>query len=218
MNYICIFSKPPIPGKTKSRLAQKIGDVNAANLAKSMLKDICYTMSQVKESKVQIWHPPEYNARHFNGVINGDFSFYKQHGKDLGERMSNTFKDILGSHTNDKALIIGSDCIAHTVEDIETAFSILNQTDVVIQPSDDGGYVLVGQSCWVPKMFENISWGTDKVISQTLTQTKKYKIKFKEMPKSFDIDNVQDLNKLNKFIKKNERPNTTQWFNLNYSC
>lgn len=217
MNYICIFSKPPIPGKTKSRLAQVIGDANAANLAKSMLQDICQTMSLAKEAEVQIWHPPEYHANSFDGIISSDFSFFKQQGKDLGERMSNTFKKLLDSNMNHKVLIIGSDCITHTIENIEEVFSILNQTDVVMQPSDDGGYVLIGQSRWIPKIFNHVDWGSDKVFAQTMSQIKKHNINFKELQKSFDIDNAGDLNKLKKYIKINERPNTMQWFNLNHS-
>ncbi len=217
MNYICIYSKPPIPGKTKRRLAQEISDINAAGLAKSMLQDICRTMSLVSGTEVQIWHPPEYNSTNFKSIIYGNVSFFKQHGINLGERMSDTFQNLLTSKDKNKAVIIGSDCITHSAEEIENAFSTLNSTDVIIQPSEDGGYVLVGQSKWIPNIFKNIEWGTDRVMNQTIRQIEKYAINFKELPKSFDIDNARDLDKLKIFIQNNDRPNTMKWFSQKYS-
>ena len=212
-NIICIFSKPPIPGMTKSRLAKSIGKTAAAKLAAAMLNDIIDQAMAVQNAKVIIAHPPENNPTEFRDLKCSNIDFIVQRGLDLGERMSNVFTDMLIQQSLEKVIIVGSDCITVSSEKLQTGFANLSKFPVIIEPAEDGGYVLAGQSVCCTEMFNNIAWGTKTVMEQTRKHLNKAKINFLESPSSFDIDCHADLRRLANFLENNSRPNTKSFIN-----
>jgi rSAM/selenodomain-associated transferase 1 len=218
MKYICIYSKPPIPGKTKSRLADDIGEHAAAELAAAMLKDICDVSSQLDDANVQLWHPPDHHRSEFAQIVPQNFEMRCQEGDNLGERMNHTLSQLLENRKENRAIIVGSDCITCSNATFLSAFSILEKADVVIQPSHDGGYVLIGQSVWRPTVFNNIKWGTNNVMAESLLRIEQNKIRCTVMAPTFDIDTASDLLVLREFIKEHRRPHTAKWFAENHRC
>ena len=210
-NLICIFSKPPIAGMTKSRLAKSIGEVAAADLAAAMLRDIIEQVLAVPDAELFIAHPPENNSDEFKFLKYSNINFIAQSGVDLGERMSNVFADLLTRQNLGKAIIIGSDCITVSSEKLQTGFANLSKFPVIIEPAEDGGYVLVGQSVFCAEMFKEVAWGTDTVMEQTRKKLNKAEINFFEFPISFDIDHYDDLSKLASFIQHNSRSHTKKF-------
>ena len=215
MDYICLFSKPPIPGQTKTRLAMAIGPQAAAELACAMLRDICALILNVEAAVPQLWYPPETSPKDFHDVVPARFTFQKQCGNDLGERMCYTFAQLLSAEANNRVIIIGSDCITHTPSTLRAAFSDLDSHSVIIQPSTDGGYVLMGQSRWCPEVFKNIEWGCKHVYANSIKKMRKAGISFRKLASTFDVDYIEDLKKVRKFIKTVERPHIFAWMKRN---
>ena len=211
MNYICLFSKPPIPGQTKSRLATTIGTKAASELACAMLQDICTVALNVKNTVPQLWHPPGTAPQDFDGMVPHAFTFQAQQGDNLGQRMSAAFAHTLEQKQNNRVIIIGADCITHTPNSLCAALSDLNYYRVVIQPADDGGYVLVGQSIWSPALFNDIKWGGKDVYENSIKNMQSAGISYKKLSITFDVDTIDDLVKITNFIETNERPHTRTW-------
>ena len=87
----------------------------------------------------------------------------------------------------------------------------LSKVDVVIQPAVDGGYVLIGQRCRQPAVFDGIAWGSDTVMAETRRRLATHEISHIELKETFDIDVLDDLERLRTFLAENDRPRTADW-------
>ena len=113
----------------------------------------------------------------------------RQTGEQLGERMSNAFRESLISYN--KVVIIGTDLWTLEIQDIKNAFRALENHAAVIGPSTDGGYYLLGIKEVIPQIFLNKQWGTSSVLPNTLKDLKS--IKYHLLPEKNDIDTFSDL-------------------------
>jgi len=188
---LMIFVKNPEKGKVKTRLAAGIGEDAALNVYLYLLN---YTknVAESLDVKKQVWYSDKIPQKDF--WPSGVFDKKKQKGHDLGERMSCSFREAFQSGYK-KVIIIGSDCPDIKKEHLEEAFSLLDQQDVVIGPSKDGGYYLLGMNHFIPELFTGKSWSTEKLINETektLYQLGKRYIKLELLN---DIDTKKDLYK-----------------------
>jgi rSAM/selenodomain-associated transferase 1 len=212
LTIFCLYAKPPIPGRTKSRLAADIGNDAAAGLAAAMLLDLVDAMRQVPDALPTIWYPPDCNPDDFGTLeIPEDVWLYPQSGDDLGVRMRRTVDLLLQHHPDSRMLIIGSDCITHSRESLIDAGHALSKVDVVVQPAVDGGYVLIGQRCRQPAVFDGIDWGSHTVMAETRQRLATHEISHIELEETFDIDVLDDLELLRAFLAENDRPRTADW-------
>ena len=97
-----------------------------------------------------------------------------------------------------QVVLIGSDCPLMDAAYLEEAFSTLaGGHDMVLGPAEDGGYVLIGTAVPLPGgLFEDIDWGTDRVLAQTRTRIQALGISHRELPVLWDLDRPTDLNRL----------------------
>jgi len=98
--------------------------------------------------------------------------FIKQNGSSFDERLKNTISDVFNLGYNE-IIIVGNDCPDLTPETIQLAFTSLNQSDIVIGPSADGGFYLIAIKKIDERIFDNVKWYSNKVLSQLLTNIKK---------------------------------------------
>ena len=190
---LIIFIKNPVLGRVKTRLAKQIGDKRALAAYKHL---ITYTKKLCKDIP---YHQYIFYSHHIDRKDAWDGKqIYKklQSGNDLGTRMHHAFDQILKKHS--QVVLIGSDCGVLTKDQIQKAFASLSTYDVVIGPTEDGGYYLLGLTKLIPELFEGISWGTAKVYNQTLTkmQSQQPPIKIRVLDQLFDIDYLEDWNRL----------------------
>lgn len=191
-----IFIKNPRKGYVKTRLAKTVGDEKAYQ---TYLKLVNYTLTVAKDvdARKQIWFSSFIDEI---GRLAGTFSnnpdkiFKKklQRGDDLGKRMSNAFKEGFRDGS-ESVVIIGSDCPDITPQIIENGFQMLDRCDVVIGPSDDGGYYLIGTKAFIPELFEDIPWSSSSVYSETIKILKEKKFRYGLLPALNDIDTEEDL-------------------------
>jgi hypothetical protein len=91
-----------------------------------------------------------------------------------------------------KALIIGSDCPSVDAGYIHQALQALDSADVVLGPSDDGGYVLIGARTHCSGMLDNVSWGTDRALAETLVRLEAVGLSCLQLSPRWDVDEPED--------------------------
>jgi hypothetical protein len=116
----------------------------------------------------------------------------EQAGGVLGERLSRAFDELLAS-PEDRALAIGADCPELEAEVIREAFVALEACDLVLGPANDGGYFLIGLRRAAPALFEDIPWGSDRVLEQTLERAKGAGLETALLSGLADLDTPDDL-------------------------
>ena len=114
-----------------------------------------------------------------------------QKGEDLGARMSHAFTKLLSDY--DKVVIVGSDCPQLTKEHIDSAFKSLQETDIVIGPTYDGGYYLLGMKHPHSFLFTDMKWSTDEVFSTSMKRIFEQEHTLTQLQMLSDIDVEDDL-------------------------
>lgn len=118
-----------------------------------------------------------------------------QRGSDLGERLASAFVELLSGPV-DRAVVMGSDCPDLGPALLGEAFTALGDRDLVLGPTRDGGYYLVGLRQPTPDLFEGVSWGTDQVLTQTLERAERLGLGVGRLAVLDDIDTPEDLVRL----------------------
>lgn len=185
-----LFVKNPVAGKVKTRLARTAGNDRALHIYKQLVHLTEKSAKQVDSAR-QVWYS---NFIDQNDLFEGNlFEKRLQEGVDLGERMQNAFsKSFEEGYRN--IVIIGSDCPDLHSSIIEQAFDELNSSDVVIGPSADGGYYLLGMNTFIPEIFKGIKWSSPEVLSRTKEKLNRSGYSFHELKVLNDIDTEEDLN------------------------
>ena len=186
---IIIFIRVPELGKVKTRLAKEVGEEKALKIYKALLSHtrevslntnasryLYYATSPVKDE----WDEDQ-------------FIKSSQKGEGLGERMMSAFQEVLTQCQ--QVLIIGSDCPQLSSKIIEEAFEKLENSDVVIGPTMDGGYYLLGLKEMYPFLFENMEWSTENVNKETIKRSKENGLSIYELDILSDVDYKEDWDK-----------------------
>jgi len=194
---LLIFAKKPVPGKVKTRLAKDIGNEAACKIYRQLL---FYTFDIAEKANVYVLAClTEEDQITLNAVPFTEF--YQQVDGNLGKKLDHAFQSAFERGFK-KLIVLGTDCADLTTDIIQDAYEKLDQNDVVIGPAKDGGYYLLGMTHYIPSLFENKSWSTEYLLTET-TQTLKEENKSYHLLETLsDIDNIEDLkNTKNKLIK-----------------
>ena len=195
---LILFTRYPVAGKTKTRLIPELGREGAALLHKKLVERI---VSEARVLKRRLTIP---TIVHYTGGSNkemsswlGSMTFVEQTGGDLGLKMRTAFE-----HTFDcgakGAILIGTDIPDITSDLLQQAFTAMGSGKVVIGPSRDGGYYLIGlmadqASQLLPLLFENMTWSTDDLFAATARRVEKSGYTVTSLPILRDIDLPEDL-------------------------
>jgi rSAM/selenodomain-associated transferase 1 len=183
---LIIFIKNPVLGKVKTRIAAEAGDAVALDIYKNLLDHTRSIADQVDAARLLFYSD---RVVRLDQWAEKKYSKTVQSGEDLGERMLNAFKQ---TSEYDKKIIIGSDCPGITVDLIDQAYTALDYHDVVIGPSKDGGYYLLGMNSLVPEIFKSIPWSTDQVLTETVRVLQNKRLLYKLLPTLADVDTLAD--------------------------
>lgn len=183
---IAIFAKAPILGAVKTRMQPALNKQQSALLQDRLIKHAITTAINSKVAPVQLWCAPNTQHPAFTGH---GVELVQQGGADLGERMQAAFQT---NQQRDFTLLIGTDCPLLSPEDIQAAASAVCSNDVCIAPAHDGGYVLIA-SKQVPECFERINWGSEKVLSQSLSALADVGQSYQLLNTLPDLDHPKDL-------------------------
>ena len=188
---LIVFVRNPEKGRVKKRLAQDIGEEAALRVYLQLLEHTHSVTNGIGVSKEVFYseHIPQ------DPLWNG-YEPRLQKGEDLGERMERAFQQGFqeGFH---QIVLVGSDLPELRPEDLQQAFMALDTFDNVIGPAEDGGYYLIGMKSLNSKFFRNKTWGTNKVLEETLKDLNNESIYLLE--KRRDLDTYKDLESFSQF-------------------
>ena len=116
---------------------------------------------------------------------------------DLGVRMRSALEHLLDTQKCDAALLVGSDIPLLSVDHLTEATDTLRANGgVVLGPSDDGGYYLIGMTQVHAGLFEQIAWGTESVLTDTLRAAERSGVEARLVRSAYDVDTIDDLRRL----------------------
>jgi rSAM/selenodomain-associated transferase 1 len=191
---VAVFAKAPVPGEVKTRLAPLIGAREAAELHAALVRKALATARDSALGPVSLWCTPD-TTHPFFAACAAEFRvpLLEQRGGHLGDRMARALGKLL---EEGPALLIGSDCPALGAGDLRDAAKQLAAEDCVIQPAEDGGYVLVGLARALPAIFEGIRWGGADVMRETRARLRAAGARWHELPTRWDVDRPDDYRRL----------------------
>ncbi len=189
-----LFAKYWQPGKVKTRLAATIGPQKAADAYRHFVVTLLKRFSCCCDQKWLAITPPE-RAQEFREVVPAGWQLESQAEGNLGDRMQAFFARRFAAGSQ-RVVLLGTDSPQVPVAYIQQAFERLRHVPVVLGPTEDGGYWLVGAAGGVPDIFSEIPWSTPQVWQATLKALHAAKISHATLPICYDIDNKHDLQRL----------------------
>ena len=162
---LVVLTKEPRLGEAKTRLAGDVGPERARELAEAFVLD---TLALARSSGVPtlVAFAPEDAGPWFEARAPWA-SLWPQPDGDLGQRMRAAIREALGRGA-ERCVMIGMDTPHLPATTLESAFAALDGADLVLGPSLDGGYYLIGAKADHPSLFEDLAWSTAAVLGATL--------------------------------------------------
>ena len=191
MKSICLFVKAPVAGRVKTRLMPAIGARACADLYQAMAEDTFAVASQVPDTSVSVAYEasPDFPAPDW---LPGVRAWFPQEGAGLGDRLSQAVRVAFAAGAG-PLLVIGSDLPSLTTELLGKAFALLESAPLVLGPSADGGYYLIGLRDPRIELFNGIAWSTPRVFAQTVERAAEAGLGYRRLPVRRDLDTPADL-------------------------
>ncbi len=192
---LVVVAKAPLQGLVKTRLYSYLSPVDAAGLYECLLGDIVSKLESYEKSEFWLAFAPggeDYFRRNYSAM-----RLLAQRGKDLGERLHHVFVDLFRRGYSE-VVIADSDSPTVPLSSIDQAYQQLNEQecDLVLGPSDDGGYYLIGLKRATERIFYDIPWSTHRVLDTTFKRAAELGLSAGLLPPAYDIDIEDDLRRL----------------------
>ena len=189
-NVLAVFLKFPTPGKVKTRLAAGLGDEQAASLYRQWITDVL--------NPLQVLRPASAILGYFTGAEADGFSpwshlvdeWLPQPAGDLGRRLDFAFQTLHRRFA--KVAAIGTDCLDLSADLVTLCFQKLDAAEVVLGPSSDGGYYLIGTSRRRPGLFDGVRWSSNQTLRDQLQVCTNNGWNVEMLPVRSDIDTWED--------------------------
>ncbi len=194
MNQLGIFAKYWQAGAVKTRLASAIGPAAASHVYRHFIITLLRRFGQLADRRILAFWPPDKRSE-FTTLAGDDWLCVEQAAGDLGARMRHYFETAFAEGAR-RVVLLGSDSPTLPVAYVQRAFQQLETTPVVLGPTPDGGYYLVGASNEVPPIFDGINWSTPAVWRQTVARLEDKSCPFAQLPEWYDVDELNDLHRL----------------------
>ena len=185
----------------KSRLRHGIPEeADRRDLYRGFLLDTLTACRGIANVTVHVAYAPDGGMDGFETLDLSPSDLLAQRGNDLGTRQCGVFEDLFDAGYS-TVLVIGSDLPTLPVQYIEDALSKVNDSLVVLGPSEDGGYYLMGltaprKHAPVPDLFTNIRWSTASALEDTIHAAERTGLTVSEVASWYDIDTVDGLSRL----------------------
>lgn len=195
------MARYPEEGAVKTRLSRDLGSKATLDLYRAFLADLVGKFGRGPRPLIWYYLP---ESSPFPELFADPVVCRPQCGSSLQERMDRIFRDLFAEGCR-KVVVIGADVPHIPVEAVDRAFSLLEGADVVLRPSLDGGYHLVGLTA--PRdLFSDIPMGTDRVFDETVERARSMGLAVRCLEPSFDVDTIDDLERLRDFLVTEDDP------------
>jgi hypothetical protein len=210
---LVIMAKVPIKGQVKTRLISWLGEESAYEFYLCLLRDRLEEVAKLSHVNLYVacfpFEKKDLIKELFPSSWGEEIKLIPQEGKNLGERIISVIRQF--NLEREEVILIDTDTPALTVGIVNLGFEALKSFDLVIGPTNDGGYYLIGLKalhCW---LFKGVPWGTRQVLPITLKKAKTKNLKVKLLPNLIDIDEREDALRFYAF-KGRARPKRTITF------
>lgn len=196
---LCVFAKPPVPGRVKTRLAARLGDVHAAALARAFLADTWEVVSSATWARA-VLATTEGTASDFG--LPGQPNIWLQGEGDLGKRLEHIIQR--GLTEAEFVIAIGADTPGLPERLLAEARDELARADAVLGPSDDGGFYLAGLKRCPQGLFDDLPWSERTTFAATRARLEQRGMVVRVLQPWFDVDQAEDLDRLRCSIELGE--------------
>lgn len=197
---VVFFPRIPTLGKTKTRLEPFLSKDLCVKLQLAFIKDIYNNLKNLGIDII-VCYSIHGDLDVLKDIIPEDICFIRQEGLSLGDKMHNAISFSLKNYK--KSVLIGSDLPLIDKGDIEEAFEILETKDLVISPTYDGGYYLIGMKEENKEIF-HMKYSTCSVFDETIDKIKSLDKSYGVGAYQLDIDDKNDFLKLYEILKEDE--------------
>jgi len=190
---LIIFAKAPIPGEVKTRLCPPLDHDEAASLHGTLVLDAVERAKNLQGVTLYVAGTPDL-AHPFFKVMEGRYGakLLPQRGPDLGSRMKWAMQDAFEQGA-ESVILTGTDLPTLPRAHLAQALTLVKRHDVVLGPTADGGYYLIGLRKMVPALFEGIAWSTASVLAETKKKIEAAGLSLGLLPECRDLDTLEDL-------------------------
>ncbi|WP_338462655.1 TIGR04283 family arsenosugar biosynthesis glycosyltransferase [Synechococcus elongatus IITB7] len=191
---LILFSRYPTAGRSKTRLIPALGPEGAADLQRQLTEWTVFTAHrwQARSPQTEVLIATSGGTPEDWQQWLGAVEVQPQAEGDLGDRLYQAFQAAQQAGKN-RTVIIGCDCPSITPDHLTAAFQALETADVVLGPATDGGYWLIGLRQPQAQLFQDIDWGSDRVLAQTLQAAQAADLQVAQLEPLSDLDRPEDL-------------------------
>ncbi len=188
-----IFAKYPEPGAVKTRMVPPLSPHEAAALHSAALTVVCEQVRSHSVLEPALIVTPDHRTGDFaRRFADSQLPCWPQGDGDLGQRLLRAVGKAFDADV-DGVLLLGADSPTLPFGYLQDAVAMLADHDMVLGPSEDGGYYLLGLRRTIPALFDGIDWGGSKVADQTRHRAIRAGINPVELPVWYDLDRFDDL-------------------------
>ena len=209
---LVIMAKAPKPGTVKTRLAQSLPLSAVTALYSNLLQDTVALAQSLSPVEVAIMCPGP-DVDELVSLLGNAAQIVPQKGEGLAAGLTSVFAHFAATGRH-HVIAFNSDTPHLPAAVLESAFQTLAAHDVVIGPTLDGGYYLVGANAAYPTLFENDGMGTRSALENLLARARALELSTGLTEPFYDIDVADDLIQLAAELRlaPEKAPRTAAWF------
>ncbi|MFY9729662.1 MAG: TIGR04282 family arsenosugar biosynthesis glycosyltransferase [Candidatus Acidiferrales bacterium] len=208
---LVIMAKAPKPGVVKTRLAQSLPLAAVVELYRCLLEDTMELARSLGDVDVAIMCPA-CDVEDLSRAVGDSISIVAQSGDGLAAGLTSVFAHFAAAGRR-RIVAFNSDSPHLPASVLVSAFHALAQSDVVVGPTHDGGYYLVGATASHPGLFSGDGLGTTNAYEALLERVRALGLSVSLTDPFYDIDVVEDLSRLAGELQRvpAKAPRTAQW-------
>lgn len=198
-----LFAKHWTPGQVKTRLASGIGNDRATDVYFGFVTTLLQRLGNLADRRWLCYWPPG-KLEEFKSLPGQRplvWSLELQHDGDLGERIEQFFAQAFAAGFQ-RVVLLGTDSPNVPIGHVAKAFELLNAHRLVLGPTEDGGYYLIGAYAKVPPILRDMPWSTADLWPTTLRRLDaegwQRAVDYEMLPEWYDVDTVDDLKRLHR--------------------
>lgn len=204
---LLIFAKQPVPGRVKTRLTPPLPPAEAAAVYEACLHDVVARAARERAS-VELWYEEAPGAAAYFAAEFGHVERRAQPTGDLGAKLVGALETSFADD-GERVVVIGTDSPTLPDDVLTAAFHDLAEVDVVLGPTRDGGYYMIGirRAAWPVgrALFRDVPWSSDAVFRTTLERAGSANLPTRVLPGWYDIDRVADLETARRDVRPESR-------------
>ncbi len=188
---LVIMAKAPKPGMVKTRLTESLPSPAVTALYRCLLEDTLALATSLTNVEVAVMCP-EPDQDELAQLLGNTVQVVPQKGEGLAAGLTSVFRHFIAAGRQ-RVIAFNSDSPHLAPSVLDSAFEILATHDVVVGPTHDGGYYLVGAKAAHAALFESDPMGTRSALDRLLTRTKALELSTGFTELFYDIDVANDL-------------------------